>query len=397
MISLDRALALVDEIVQKRSRAQEIVDINQALGRICITSQLSRVDLPPFHKSLVDGYALPGNDAQASYRVLEVVPAGAVPRHALTRGTAVKVMTGAPLPAGTARVVKIEDTEDLGDRVRIVRASAATHICVQGRDMRIGDTVLEAPVRLSPVDIGNLAGAGVTRIPVSKDLTAAILCTGDEIIDHPDALRPGCILNVNGPLLEALCRQQGIDVVLHRHVPDTAEATHADLRLALEQADLVLLSGGVSVGDFDYVGAAMRDLGLQVPFDRVAVKPGKPMTFGHGDQGLVFGLPGNPVAVYLLFHLFVLRAARGWAGLPAAPRFCKRPLARAFKRRAAERREFLPCRISRHGEVHPLAYHGSAHLQALKDAHGFWVMPEGVTTLDAGAEVDYVALTGGLA
>jgi len=397
MISLEKALAIIDEVVQKRSRAQEVVAIKAALGRICITSQQSRVDLPPFHKSLVDGYALLENDTQAFYRILEVVPAGTVPRCTLTRGTTIKVMTGAPLPAGTKRVVKIEDTEALGDWIRIGQTSDVSHICKQGRDVRIGDTVLEAPVRLSPVDIGNLASAGVTHVPVTQKLSAAILCTGNEIVDHPDALQPGCILNTNGPLLEALCCQQGIEVVLQKHIPDTAEATHADLRLALEQADLVLISGGVSVGDFDFVGAAMRDLGLQVPFDRVAVKPGKPMTFAHGDQGLVFGLPGNPVAVFLMFHLVVLRAAWGWAGLPVTPRFVKRPLAKAFKRSAADRCEFLPGRVSRHGKVYPLTYNGSAHLQALMGAHGFWIIPEGITTLDVGAEVDYVAFAGGLA
>ena len=218
----------------------------------------------------------------------------------------------------------------------------------------------------------------------------AILVTGNEIVDSPEELGPGKIMNSNGPMLECLCRKYSLETATSTIVADNRDATISALREALNSADIVVLSGGVSVGDFDFVADAMKQVGLKLHFNRLAIKPGKPMTFASGANGVAFGLPGNPVAVYLMFHLFVLYAARVMVGKKHKPRFVKLPLAQDYQRRRAERMAYLPCELTRDGLLEPITYHGSAHLQALRDSDGFFIVRKGVTKISAGQKVDFL-------
>ena len=201
-------------------------------------------------------------------------------------------------------------------------------------------------------------------------------------------------MNSNGPTLAALCQRYYLEIVSEQIVPDQLDVTIAILKETMDKADIVVLSGGVSVGQFDYVAEAMKQVGLTIHFDRVCVKPGKPMTFACSDEKFVFGLPGNPVAVYLMFHLFVLRTARMLSGSKADLRFTSLPLGFDFRRRKAERMGFLPCRLDRNGTLQEIDYHGTAHLQALLGSDGFFVVPAGQTHIPAGEKVDFLCLKG---
>jgi molybdopterin molybdotransferase len=183
-----------------------------------------------------------------------------------------------------------------------------------------------------------------------------------------------------------------MEVVGRRLLPDVRARLAEALAEDLARADLVILSGGVSEGDFDCVPDAMRDVGLHIHFDRVAVKPGKPLTFATGDAAAAFGLPGNPVSVFVGFHLFVLRAARLLGGTPASARSFRVPLARAFSRRGADRLAFLPCRLDSEGRAETIDYHGSAHLLALCEADGLLCVPAGQRALAAGDPVEFFPL-----
>ena len=243
--------------------------------------------------------------------------------------------------------------------------------------------ILSAGTRLTPLDVANLISCGITEVDVFRRLRVAILPTGDELADQPDQLRPGMIINSNGPLLLCLARQYAMEPVLWRVLRDDRAAIAAAIRGSLEQADIVVLSGGVSVGDFDYVTPALEDAGLLVHFTAVAIKPGRPTTYASAGGKAVFGLPGNPVAVYLTFHLFVLHAARLMGG--GGPlREWHLPLHTPFRRRNAARTEYVPCRVEESGRLQPVEFHGSAHSMALTQADGFLIVPEGVTALEAG-------------
>jgi molybdopterin molybdotransferase len=197
-------------------------------------------------------------------------------------------------------------------------------------------------------------------------------------------------MNTNGPLLSGLARESGLAVVSAQTVPDDELKLVEALQRALAAADLVALSGGVSAGEYDFVPDAITACGLQFRLSRVALKPGMPTVFATGAHGILFGLPGNPVAVYLTFHLFVLRAVARLTGGSFEPRRFEIRLADDFARRSSARMEYSPCRITADGLAESIPYHGSAHLAALMRADGFIVIPRGVNALCAGTAVPFV-------
>ncbi|MCK4752590.1 MAG: molybdopterin molybdotransferase MoeA [Planctomycetes bacterium] len=394
MIALAEALEIVERQLAGTALPTEIIPARQALYLTIVENQIARLDLPPFNKSAMDGYAIPAGDEQEEYHVIETIPAGGIPCKKLTPGTAAKIMTGAPVPDGTEKVIMVEQTYETDGKVRILSPAKATNICQKGEDVHTGDVILHAPAVLGPLEIANLISVGITEVKVTKPLRVALLATGSEIVDSHDQLRPGKIMNSNGPMLDSLCQKYSLKVVSNTIVTDDRDVTVSALREALNNANIVVLSGGVSVGDFDFVTEAMKQVGLQLHFNRVAIKPGKPMTFASSGQKAVFGLPGNPVAVYLMFHLFVLYAARLMAGEKPKVRYVTLPLACDFHRRRAERMAYLPCRLTPDGLLEPISYHGSAHLQALMGSDGFFIVPKDVTDLSAGEKVSYLSIKG---
>ncbi len=410
MISLEEAFGRLDKaledrrVVLPRSGGGDLVATRQATGRVLWQAPPSPLDLPPFDKSAMDGFALlpddPGQPPPAgfdpelgpSYRVLETVAAGSLAKHTLGSGTSIKIMTGACVPTGTGRVVKHEDTLEREGWVQIQHQSGRPNICRQGEDVQAGQPLLAAGRRLTALDVANLVGCGVQRVRVAPLARLAVLSTGDELVDHPHDLGPGKIVNSNGPMLAGLAKAQGIQVVVERTVRDTMQATVSALRDGLDKADVVVLSGGVSSGDFDLVPHALRECGLEVQFDKVAVKPGKPVTLASGPQGLVFGLPGNPVPVFLMFHLMVLRAISAITGCSWPHKRLELPLAADYRRRRADRLEYVPSRLLDDATIGRVPFHGTAHLMGLAMADGFFEVPAGTSRIAAGEKVGFLLL-----
>ncbi len=390
MIPLEEAFRRLDDALAGLRLPVESLPTRSALGRVLAEDQHSRLDLPPFDKSAMDGYAIPSGQERDRYQLVGTVAAGQVPPHRLAPGVTVKVMTGAPVPPGTARVVMVEDTALEGETVVIRQRRTDTNICWRGEDVRVGDLVLPAGTPLTAADVANLIACGVTEVTVSARPRLAVLSTGQEIVDRVEEIGPGKIMNANGPLLVGLAREYGLEIVREASYPDDRAALVQGLESAAADSDLVVVSGGVSVGDFDLVPQALADLGFTLHFSRVAIKPGKPMTLATRGRQVVFGLPGNPVSVYLTFHLFVLRGVARLTGATLSARELRFSLGESFRRRRAERQEFVPARLTASGALLPLEFHGSAHLLALSQADGFFVVPIGVTSLDRDTVVQFV-------
>lgn len=392
MIPLEEALRIVDETLARVKLPGETIPVRRALGRVLCSDVTSRLDLPPFNKSAMDGYAILEGDEREEYRILGTVAAGDVCSFKLTPGTTVKVMTGAPVPDGAGRVVMVEHTEEQGSTVKVHTHGGQANICWRAEDVRTGDTVMTAGTTLGALEIGNVVSCGIVEVEVVRPVRVAIISTGDEIVDDPELLESGRIMNVNGPMLAALSRRRGFEVVSEVSLPDEPEGTVSAVRAALERADIVIASGGVSVGEFDFVLDALIRTGLTLHFSRVAVKPGKPTVYATSGDKVFFGLPGNPVSVFLMFHLFVLRAVARMTGAEEPVRRFMLRLATDFSRRKTDRAWFIPCRLTSEGLVEPVEYHGSAHLMAVMQGDGFGIVPTGVSKLAAGDEVTFVPL-----
>jgi len=387
MIPLEKAFSILDETLEGFRLPGETLPVREALGKVIRTDQKSRLDLPPFNKSAMDGYAVLPGDERDEYRLIETVPAGKLGTRKLVAGTTVKVMTGAAVPAGAGRVIMLEQTEEHGDKLKVLKHGGPAHICKQAEDVKTGEVILKAGARLGALEIANLVSSGITEVEVFHQPRVSIISTGDEIVDDPGQIGPGKIMNSNGPMLAALAKQHDLPVIRQRRLSDDEESTRRGIRAALEETDIVVLSGGVSVGEFDYVLGALGDAGLQVRFSRIAVKPGKPTVCSWSGEKCAFGLPGNPVSAYLMFHLFVLRATAHMTGRPPPVREIRLRLLKDFSRRKLDRLEFVPARLTGDGAVENVKFHGSAHLAAVLSADGFFQAPIGIPKLKAGDQV----------
>jgi len=310
MVSVEQAL----EIVLRETPAlpAEEVPLEDALGRVLAHDVVADRDLPPFARAAMDGYALRAADVQQAPAALEVVGevrAGEWPTLVVETGQAARIMTGAPLPQGATAIQQVEKTRPLDEfRVTITAAVAeGQNIAPRGCEVRSGDVVLAKGRVVDPAAIGVLATAGCASVGVSCRPLVAVLVTGDEIVEVAATPGPSQIRNSNGPAVAAQARLAGADVRLLGVAPDRQQAIAAALRAGLA-ADVLLVSGGVSAGEYDLVEPALIELGATLLFTRVAVKPGAPLVFGRLGKALVFGLPGNPVSAQVCCDLFV-RAA----------------------------------------------------------------------------------------
>lgn len=390
MIPFDDALAQV--LANVPSLPSERVALAHCVGRTLAEDVRTDMDFPPFDKACMDGFACRQDELGQWLDIIETVPAGKVPERPLLPGQATRIMTGAMVPDGADVVFMVEYAEESGERVRFVGDESQPNIAWCGEDLRVGDPVLAAGTTLEARHVAVLASVGVTEPLVARCPRVGIIATGDELVEPNLLPSAGQIRNSNSAQLIVQSERAGAVATYYGISLDVAEAIEATLKQALVENDLVLLSGGVSMGDFDLVPAVMTRCGVTLHFDQVAVKPGKPVTFGTASDGVVFGMPGNPVSTFVIFELFVrpwLRAAAGDRSVKDEPEVC---LAAAMQRRRAERLEFVPVRIDNDGKALPVRYHGSAHFFGLSQADGLVRLPIGVSRLEAGTPVRYLTI-----
>jgi molybdopterin molybdotransferase len=373
----------------------EEVSLRDAAGRVATTDVESRVDLPPFDSSAMDGFALRAADTPGRLPVVERIAAGRPARRPLAPGEAMAIATGGAVPVGADAVVPIEYVVEHDNEVEIPeRIEAGADIRPRGGDVRAGEVVVPSGMRLGPAQLGALAAAGVPDIGAAKRPRATVLATGTELRPPGAELEPGQVYEANGVLLEAQLASAGAEVERLEPVADDEAAHRAALEAGL-RGDVLVSSGGVSVGPHDLVRAVGGQLGVDEVLWGVAVKPGKPLWFGVRGRTLVFGLPGNPVSALVCFELFVRPAVLALQGVTEPlPRFEPGRLARALRPNPA-RTELVRARSRvADGEVELEAVTGQeSHMIArAAGADTLVLVPAGDEELAAGATVSYLRL-----
>jgi molybdenum cofactor synthesis domain-containing protein len=397
MVPVEEAL----EIVLREAGALPIeeVALEEALSRVLAEDVVSDLDLPPFDRAAMDGYALRAVDVAVSPVALDVigeVRAGQWPDFTVGPGQAASIMTGAPVPPGADSVQQVEKTQPL-DEFRVTIRSPVTvgaNVAPRGSEVRAGDAVLARGRVIDPAAIAVLASAGRARVRVVRRPVVALLVTGDEIVDVSTSPAPGQVRNSNGPAVAAQARLAGAQVRLLGVAPDRQDAIVEALGAGLA-ADVLVVSGGVSAGDYDLVEPALLELGARFFFTKVAVKPGAPLVFGRLGGTLVFGLPGNPVSAQVTFDLFVRPALLRMQGatVVSRPRVTVELLA-AVKNRSG-RKSHVPARVRVEGGrlvARPLRSMGSGDLAAHARANALVVIEADRLQAAAGETAEAVLL-----
>lgn len=387
MISFEKAQEIISSGVI--STGNEHVDFNDALYRVLAEDVYSDIDMPPFDKSAVDGYACRLNDLKKDLKVLEIVPAGSIPTHEVGPGQCTKLMTGAMVPKGADTVIMVEYTEEVAPGfIRFTATKTSPNIAYKAEDVKQGDLVWNKGMQILPQHIALFASVGYVKPLVARQPRVAILSTGDELVEPDKVPGPGMIRNSNGFQLVAQVKAAHCIPNYMGIIPDSQQATHEAISLALEQNDMVILSGGVSMGDFDFVPEIMKKNNVNILFQKVAVKPGRPTVFGRTHKTYIFGLPGNPVSSFINFEIFARPLLYMMMGNDYKPMEMALPMGIDFSRKKPDRLEWLPVNYSAETGVVPLDYHGSAHLHAICLAQGLVAIPQGISEIKKGALVN---------
>ncbi len=402
MLRIEDALNIILE--QTPLLKVEEVELLESAGRVLRRDVISDLDLPPFDRARMDGYAIRAADSGSAtaghpvrLRAVGEMAAGSTLSKVVREGEAVRIMTGAPVPTGADAVEKIEVIRVLDDGwIEIEEAvKPGQFITPRGIEARAGDVMVKAGERITPSAAAVLASFGCARVNVTRRPQLVLLSTGSELVEVEEKPGPSQIRNSNTYSLAGYARDAGAEIVGAVIVRDDFDKTRQAIAGALEKADVVMLSGGVSMGDYDLVKPALRDLGAEVWVEKVAMHPGKPTVFARFGEKIIFGLPGNPVSVAVSFHIFARPALLKMQGATEI----YLPRTRAYVTRSVKgappRRSHQPARlVIRDGlaEAEPLKWSGSSDLVAFMNANALIVVPEDRQGLDEGELVEVLKL-----
>lgn len=392
-LRVEDALALLAERVVPLA-GTETVALAAALGRVLAEDVVSPVNVPPYDNSAVDGwgFAAAGRPADGRLPVVGTVAAGHPYDGVVPAGSAVRILTGAPVPAGVDAVAMQEDCQAADGAVGVPVLEAGANVRDKGQDVRVGATVLQAGIRLRPQDLGIAAATGCTELVVRRRLRAAVFSTGDEICEPGKPLPPGCLYDTNRTTASALLRTLGAEVTDLGILPDKRDLIAQALAEAAASHDVVLTSGGVSVGDEDHVKAAVEAQGA-LHFWKLAIKPGKPVALGQVGNAAFIGLPGNPVAVMVTFMLIARPLVLGLMGIKDSSVQRYRVEAGFAFRHKPGRREWLRARVrAEGGRLVAEKFHseGSGVLSSMVWSDGLVEIPEDAGDLAPGDVLAYI-------
>ena len=398
MLELEEARQRLFDAIQPLPA--ETVPLSQAAGRVLVEAVASPIDLPAFDNSAMDGYAVRSADVAAggpqspvTLKLVGHVPAGTVFVGTVQPGTCVRVFTGSPLPDGADAVVMQEDTRTEPDQAVLVldRVKPWENVRFRGEDVKAGAVLAQVGEVITPGRVGLMAAGGISSVNVHRRPIVGLLATGSELVEAGQPLLPGKIYESNRCMLEPLLVRSGAVAKVFPLVPDKLDATCAALKQALDECDAVVTSGGVSVGELDFVKAAFEKLGGAMDFWRVAIKPGKPFVFGRCHRKFLFGLPGNPVSALVTFLLLVRPTLRRWQGATdVLPPITHGILAEALVNHG-DRRHFMRVRVDEDGAVRSCGAQASHLLSSLARANGLLEVPPN-STLAAGSHVRVIRI-----
>ncbi|RKZ47278.1 MAG: molybdopterin molybdenumtransferase MoeA [Candidatus Parabeggiatoa sp. nov. 3] len=393
-LTVEEALQRIDQDLQPIADEQQL-PIRSALGLVLAEDILSKIEVPPYDNSAMDGYAVLGADlptnGQAQLKMVGTSFAGQPYNETIQAGECARIFTGAVMPMGADTVIMQEHVERQGDRIIIgAEHKKGQHVRPVGEDITIGQVVLKAGKQLLPADIGLLASLGVPEVKVKRRLRVAFFSTGDELCSVGEVLQPGQIYDSNRYSLYGMLTRLGIDLIDMGVVRDTPEEVERAFLSAARSHDAIITSGGVSVGDADYVTDTLRRLG-QVNFWKIAMKPGKPLTYGKIQNAIFFGLPGNPVSAMVTFYQFVQPALQNMMGqtkripirltVPCLSRLKKHPGRMEFQRGILENDDQGRLVVRLTGKQ------GSGILTSMSQANCFIILPRECGNVDEGCEV----------
>ena len=397
MITVEKALKIVAR--ETPTLKPERLPLEQALGRVIAEDIIADTDMPPFDRSQMDGYAVRAADTENAPITLKLVGESAAGRgwhQTLRAGEAVRIMTGAPLPKGADAVQKIEETSEHGISVTIREpTSTGRYIVYKGKEIKKGKVVLASDTKITPNNIAVPAAFGYAKLKVAKRPRVAILSTGTEIVDVAKRPKRDQIRNSNSIMLRALCELAGADSTILPHVGDDISDLRSQISEAARTADILITTGGVSVGKYDLTKLALRELGAEIFFERLRLKPGKPTVFARLKKTLIFALPGNPVSAAVTYYLFVRSAVMRMQN--ARKPYLKRGTAVASKpvKAPKERDAYLPASLSSDANgtlvAEPLDWHGSSDFIGFARTDALLAVKRG-TTIEPGSPVPLLFL-----
>lgn len=383
MISFAKGLEIIKAFAQPKGT--EEVDLFHALKRVLAEDVYSDISMPPFNKSAMDGYACRKTDIKNRLEVIEEIQAGSIPQKTIGPNQCARIMTGAMVPEGADWVIMKEHIEEVAtNQVICIRETANSNICYTGEDVNSGDLVLKKGTKILPSHIAILASVGCSNPIVYQLPTVAVISTGNELVEPNESVGISQIRNSNGYQIAAQVQQMDIIPEYLGIVQDDEAAIEKVLRLAIEKYDVILISGGVSVGDFDFVPKILKRLNARIVVHGMDVKPGKHLLFGEKSNHFIFGMPGNPVSSFVQFEVLVKPFLEALSGKTSDDMFLHLPLGTDYFRKKGDQLFFVPVTLTKQGTVIPLEYHGSAHIHAYTQAHGIMEIPQGVLTIKKG-------------
>ncbi|MEQ3656555.1 MAG: gephyrin-like molybdotransferase Glp [Dokdonia sp.] len=390
MIDIATAQALVEKHSSRISQSS-VIRLEEALGCVLSEDILSTIDMPPFRQSAMDGYALNVGNSN-SYRLVGEVKAGDNSNLLLNAGEAVRIFTGAPVP-DTANTVVMQEKVNANDNHISIDDDVKIDMNIRpkGEQIKAGDVALEKGTTIKGAHIGFLASLGVTTVKVCRKPSIAIVVTGNELVRPGNSLAFGEIYESNGIMLKSVLSELGYKKVSTLSVEDDYESTKSILQEAIDNHDVVVVTGGVSVGDYDFVGKALNAIGVEEVFYKVKQKPGKPLFFGKKGEKSIFGLPGNPAAALSCFYIYVyplLKRSQG-ASITSLQRISM-PLKEAYTVKGT-RAQFLKAKASEMG-VMVLGGQSSAMVRAFGEANALVFIPEHISQIDKGEKVTTILL-----
>jgi len=386
MILFEEALQIV--LNSARQVDSERVELTDAMGRVLAEDVKSDIDMPPFSRSSMDGYACRSEDLANELTVIETIPAGTVPKKSVGPNECAKIMTGSMVPEGADCVVMVEFIENVAENtIRFVGKTTEHNIREKGEDNKAGELVMRKGTLLMPQHIAFLASVGHVHPVVAKRPTVGIISTGDELVGphvRPDSSQ---IRNSNGPQLVVQFSGMGAVVRDYGIAKDTVDQIDSLFKEAAGENDVVIVCGGVSVGDFDFVPGVLRQNNIRLLFEKIAVKPGKPTVFGVSEKVYCFGVPGNPVSSFVIFELLVKPFLYKLMGHDYKYRDVQMPLAEPVTRKHTKRQSWIPVIMTDEYTARPVEYHGSAHINALCGADGLINLDVDVAEIEKGTVV----------